>query len=178
VKATTGVLAALLGALLIAAQADASHLTVNDPNDAKGLLDIRLVESGGQQTVTFRVETRARRTTRSLFERGFVLIQFDTRFGDGPDYFAVLRSNGRRMVGTLFRDYEKQRDRAISGLTAWRRSRSSFSVTVPLMSMAFGRDREEYRWRAQTLFSGPNCRRVCFDFAPNKSWVLEPVPEA
>jgi hypothetical protein len=176
VKATTGLLAAMLGALLIAAQADASHVTVEDANDARGLLDIRLVKTGGHETVTFRVETRARRTTRSLFERGFVLVQFDTRYGENIDYFALVRSNGRRMVGTLFRDYQKQRDRAISALAAWRRNRSSVSVRISMTSMAFGRNREEYRWRVQTLFSGPSCRRVCFDFAPNRSWVLEPIP--
>jgi hypothetical protein len=175
VKAATGLLVPLLSALLIV-QAEASHVIVNDPNDAKGLLDIRLVKPSGQTTVTFRVDIRARPTTRSLFERGFVLVRFDTRYGENTDYFAVARSNGRRMVGTLFRDFQRQRDRAISAFAAWRRNQTSVSVRIPVTSMAFGRDRDEYRWSVQTLFSGPNCRRVCFDIAPNGSWVLEPLP--
>jgi hypothetical protein len=158
--------------------ARANHVDVADGNDVRGLLDIKRVEMVGVRKPSFKVNTYGWWTTREVFERGFVLVFFDVRGTERSDYYALARSTGSRVVGTLHRDRPYKPDYRVSWLNAWRVGNRSISIKVPLRKMNFGSARVVYRWYAETLFTGNRCRRVCFDFAPNNETVTEPRPGA
>ena len=77
--------------------ASARHLDVQDPNDTRGLLDVRRVQVVGTDRPRFTVLTFGRWTTADIYDRGFLLVYLDT-FGDERfDYYALLRSVGGSM---------------------------------------------------------------------------------
>jgi len=172
-------LAIVVGAaILVPILADARHIDVTDGNDVRGLLDIRRVETFGDTKPGFRVFTYSRWTKRDIFERGFILVFFDTIGAKRSDYYALARSAPTRMVAALYRDRRFKPDFKVDSIQVWRASRRSVTIRFPLRKMNFGSNRVVYRWYAETLFTGNRCRRVCFDFAPNNDVVIEPRPGA
>ena len=172
-------LAIVVGAaILVPIFADAHHIDVTDGNDVRGLLDIRRVKTFGVTKPGFRVITYSRWNKRDIFERGFILVFFDTFGKERSEYYALARSTATRMVASLYRDRRHKRDYEIGSVSAWRPDRRSVTIRVPLRKMNFGSERVFYRWYAETLFTGNRCRRVCFDFAPNNDVVIEPRPGA
>lgn len=167
-------IAVIVAALAIPLLASARHLDVRDPNDARGPLDVRRVRVIGEEKPRFTVLTFRRWTTADIYDRGFVLVYLDT-FGDERfDYYALLRSVGDSMQGTLFRDRTRNRDFRIATLNTFRMSKDGVSVRIPLRRMRFGTARLHYVWSVQTLMSNGRCRRVCFDRAPDRGGILEP----
>jgi hypothetical protein len=158
--------------------AGANHMDVQDPNDTRGQLDIKRVEVHGTGLIPlWKVITGRSWSSSEIFEKGFVLIFFDTFGTNRFDYYALARSTGRQMVATLYRNPKGKRDRKVSRLHDWRSTTRSLSVRIPLKKMRLGEGRLDYRWYAQTLFTGNHCRAVCFDFAPNNDAVVEPRPD-
>jgi hypothetical protein len=158
--------------------ARARHVDVTDKNDVRGLLDIRRVHTFGSEKPGFKVYTYNSWTNRGIFERGFVLVFIDVRGTKRSDYYALARSTPTRVVATLYRDRQYKRDRKVGSVRVWRASSRSITFQVPLRKMNFGPTRRVYRWYVETLFTGRRCRRVCFDFAPNRDVVTEPRPGA
>jgi hypothetical protein len=151
---------------------------VDDPNDTPGVLDVKRVDFAGDKRPRFKTVTFATWTVDRIHDRGFVLIYVDTFGSERFDYYAMARSNGKQMVARLYRDRKKKRDLAISYLKAWRRSQRSVSVRLPLSKLRIPDSRAFYRWSVMTLFTGPSCKKVCFDTAPNGDPVSQPVPGA
>lgn len=158
-----------------AAPALGGFATLPDPNDTKGVLDVRKVEKFGIERPGFRIATCCRWSINGIWDRGFFLVRFDTFGGTRFDYYALVRSNGSEMLASLWRDRQKYPDRYITALEEWRPNRRSATVRVPLSRMDLGGPRRvTYRWKVQTMFTSPRCRKVCFDRAPNKTAVTEP----
>jgi hypothetical protein len=154
----------------IAAVALATHAPIGDPDDTRGPLDVRrvrLLHDDGPPEWT--VVTFSRWTTRSIWDRGHVFVFLDTIGDSDADYFAHIRSNGRRLLGALWRIPAKHgaRDRWLRSLVAWRDSGRRASVRVPLGSMNIGPSRTFFRWWVYTSFVGDRCRSTCIDRAPN-----------
>lgn len=170
-------LAAVVGvAVALPLLAVANHVDVPDLNDTRGLLDVRRVEVSGSQRPIWHAITFANWTVARIWDKGFFLVRLDT-FGDERyDYYALVRSNGDRMTGTLVRDRQSKSDFNVSKLTAWRPTRSSVKVRVPLSKMRIGRFRLEYVWQVQTLFSNKTCAQICIDDVPDRRGVAEPIP--
>ncbi len=166
--------AALALAVAVPVLASARHLSVRDPNDTRGPLDVRRVEVVGLNRPRFQVFTFRRWTTGDIYDRGFVLVYFDTFGGERFDYYALVRSVGDEMKGTLFRDRARKSDVRVSWLRTFRTTKDSVSVRVPLRKMRFGRTRVHFVWSVQTLMSSGRCRRVCFDRVPDRGGILEP----
>ncbi len=164
----------VVAALVIPLFASARHLDVRDPNDTRGLLDVRRVRVIGEERPRFTVLTFRRWTTADIYDRGFVLVYLDTFGNERFDYYALLRSVGGAMQGTLFRDRSRKRDLRVATLNIFRMSKDGVSVRIPLRSMRFGTTRLHYVWSVQTLMSNGRCRRVCFDRAPDSGGILEP----
>ncbi|MDP9069122.1 MAG: hypothetical protein M3N53_12370 [Actinomycetota bacterium] len=163
-------------AVAIPLLATASHLDVPDGNDTRGLLDVRRVDLSGSERPTWHVITFTDWTVGRVFDRGYFLVRLDT-FGTARyDYYALVWSNGYRMRANLFRDPQRRRDYNVATLTAWHPTASSIKVRIPLRTMRIGKDRLDYTWQIETLFSSKNCPRVCIDQVPDRMGVAEPIP--
>lgn len=170
-------LAALVGlAIALPLLAVASHVDVRDPNDTRGVLDVRRVDVIGSERPTWKVITFSDWTVARLWDKGYFLVHLDTFGSARYDYYALVRSNGYRMKGTLVRDRQGEPDFNVAKLRAWHPTRTSIKVRVPLSRMRIGAQRLQYFWQIQTLFSSKPCVEICIDDAPNNGGVAEPIP--
>jgi hypothetical protein len=151
---------------------------VDDPNDAGGVLDIRRVDFKGEDRPRFKTITFATWTVDRVHDRGFVLVYFDTRGGERFDFYALARSNGKEMVARLYRDRRQKKDVIVAGLDSWRANKRSVTIRVPLAKLGVAESRTFYRWYVQTLFTGPSCKKVCFDKVPDGNPTTQPLPGA
>lgn len=173
----TKLLAVAAVSALLPVLASASHLDVADPNDSAGVLDLRRVSIYGSPPI-WNLKTYRGWRARTIWDTGFLLVYFDTFASDRYDYYALVRSDGRRLTAALFRDGVKRRDRRVTWLKTWRPDRRRVKLRVPLRKMTIGKRRLFYRWYAQTLFTGTDCRRTCIDLAPDRNGVKEPLKPA
>ena len=169
-------LVALAAAALSPLVATARHTAVHDPNDTKGTFDVQRAEMARGQTNKWKIKTFAGWSTVEVWDRGFVLIYLDTFGTRRADYYALVRSNGREMVGTLYRDRSNKNDYRIRGLGVSHKRRDVVKVTLGFQGLR-RRASRVYRWYSETLWSGDKCRRICFDRAPNNGSVVEPAPD-
>ena len=168
-------------ALVVAATslfAEAGHVPVMDPRDSDGRLDVRRVDVLGSDRPRWKIATYDRWSARGIWDKGFLLVRLDTFGDDRFDYYALVRSTGGRMRGDLYRDRQRKKDVRVSRVYVWRKNRTSVSVRIPMKRLSTGADRVHYGWVVQTLFTGPGCRRTCFDLAPENGAVIEPLPGA
>lgn len=153
--------------------ATARHLTIQDANDTKGILDVRRAEmpGGGRWKVTSWVRWK----TANIWDRGFTFVFLDTFGGSRADYYVLVSSNGRKLTGALHRDRERGNDRMIRSVRARHPSAKVVNVAIP-MDQLRRRDSGAFSWYVLTAMSGDNCRRVCFDRAPDSGAIAEPGP--
>jgi hypothetical protein len=158
------------------ARAGAARLVLVDAvGDSAGLLDVREVDTQtGPDALRFTVITRPSWRRREVAGRGFVVIHLDPRAG--RRYYALLRAGRRSMAGILFRK-RAGRDVRVGTLTVWRRDRVSVSVRIPAQKLGLAAG-QAYAWRAQTLFTGRRCKRVCLDSVPDTADAVETLPAA
>ena len=165
-----------MGALSLPFLATAQHAAVQDGNDTRGALDVRRVKVDFTSRPRWTIGTWGPWTVQQVWDRGYFLVHLDT-FGSGRmDYYALIRSDGYAMRGTLVRDRESRPDYTVSSIKAYKGSRNTLRVRFPLSKMRLGRQRLSYRWNVQTILSGSSCATSCFDFAPNRGAVEEPIP--
>lgn len=172
------VCAAAVAAATVPLLATAEHTGVADPNDVKGPFDVKRVRVHGTRTPRYDVITFSRWDVAGVWDRSYGFVYFDTFGGDAPDYYVLARSDGYRMRALLYRDRARKKDRIVGKVKAWRPNGRSFAVKVPLRKMTFPEQRLVYYWWVQTLHTGTECKRVCFDRAPNRERITEPVPGA
>jgi hypothetical protein len=152
----------------------ASRLELQDPRDGGAPLDIKEVDAGLERgQLTFSVVTWSGWRTRSIVDRGYLVVHLDPR--SGRRYYALLRSNRRRMIGILLRKRAGD-DARIATLKVWRANGRSVSVRIPAQKLKLGPPATQYAWRVQTLVTGRSCKRVCFDRAPDDRDALDSVP--
>ncbi len=172
----------LLGALVTVGAlsgpffANATHLPrVVDPDDVRGLLDLQGVEVNGEEATRWKITTYPYWRASRIWDRGYFLVSFDT-FGERRfDYYALVRSDGYRLLGELYRDRRTKPDYSMGSLDVWRPNRRSLKVKVPLARLNIPARRESYRWQVRSLFSGSKCPRVCIDQVPDRGAVREPL---
>jgi hypothetical protein len=105
-------------------------------------------------------------SSRSLWDRGYLLVQLDTLAGQRFDYFALVSSKGAGMRAALFRDRARKPDYRVARLGVWRINKRGVKVRIPLGKTRIAKGRSFFRWKARTLFTGKGCRRTCVDIAP------------
>lgn len=146
---------------------------LKDPPDARGPLDIRRIELRGTDDVRFKTTTETGWTARRVHDRGFFLVHLDTLGTPHFDHFALVRSVGRTLEGSLWRDSRTRDPRLLRFVPARHPTRRTASVLVPLRAM---RVRSSYfRWAVQSLWSGWPCGRTCLDSAPRRGGVIRPL---
>ena len=160
--------ALLIAAVAIAAIAAPSyHNDARDPNDTRGLLDVRRVRLDHEGRTEVTVLTFAEWTAASIWDRGNAYVFLDTEGGENPEYFALVRSTGSDLQASLWRDRREHRDVFLRNLRVRRKSRDGVSIEIPIKTLEFGRFRESYFWWATTSFAAEVCRRTCIDRAPD-----------
>ncbi len=141
-----------------------------DHNDAHGFLDVGKVETDLASDVpVWKVVTRSRWSVFRMWDRGFILIYLDTFGADPADYYALVRSTGKRLRGALYRNGHR-----LAPVGVWREGRRSVSVRIPLRNLFPVVARRFYRWRVLTLTD--RCRRTCFDRVPADGGLVQPRP--
>ena len=168
--------AAVGAAVAIPLLAVANHAYVSDPNDTRGLFDVKTARVNAARPPTWTVVTFPRWTVAQVWDAGYVMIRFDTFGTERFDYYALVRSNGYRMVGTLVRDRVNKSDFNVSHIKAWHPKPRKVRVRVPLEKMQIGKHRLHYRWRVETIYVTPNCPRSCLDHIPDRGAVSEMLP--
>jgi hypothetical protein len=143
------------------------HSDTRDPNDTRGLLDVRRVRLDHEGRTEVTVITFADWTTASIWDRGNAYVFLDTEGGENSEYFAVVRSTGSDLEASLWRDRREHRDVFLRNLRVRRKSRDGVSIEIPIKTLEFGRFRESYLWWATTSFTAEVCRRTCIDRAPD-----------
>ncbi len=160
--------AGLIVAMALAALAAPSfHSDVDDPNDTRGLLDVRKVRLDHQGRTEVTVITFADWRPASIWDRGNAYVFLDTQGGEDAEYFVVVRSTGSDLQASLWRDRRDRRDLFLRNVKVRRKSSDGMSVAVPIKTLEFGRFRTSYFWWAMTSFTGEVCRRTCLDRAPD-----------
>ena len=159
------------------AGAPGRSVQVNDPNDTRGLLDVRSV-SFDPDTVPpqWTVVTFSRWIPAHTEDRAFAFVYLDTKKGAGPDYYVLIRSTGRTLEGSLWRDVDKAGDVRLGPVAVSKRSDDQgVTVEVPLGRLQFGAVRTFYRWWIVTTFTGRVCRITCVDRVPDQDVVEQPL---
>ena len=175
VRATAIGAALLLLALVSASLAVTSRLT--DPDDVAGVLDVREVKFSHPkgEPPSWTVITASRWKVSALWDRGYVFLELDTKGFEPADYYALIRSDGRKLLGELFKVATKpgKPDPHVANLTVWRKSHDGVSMKVPLKLMEFGRWRTFYRWWIVTSLTGEKCPTTCLDRVPDEGTVQQ-----
>ncbi len=167
-SATPFLIAVVIAGLAVVALAGPRfHSDVNDPNDTRGLLDVRTVRLDHEGGTEFTVITFASWTAPTLWDRGNAFVFLDTEGGAAAEYFALVRSLGPELEASLWRARYDRADRFIRKIGVRRKSGEGVSVAVPIKALKFGRSRTAYFWWASTTFTGAVCRRTCIDRIPN-----------
>ncbi len=158
-----------VAAVLAAAEpARATHTNQTDANDVRGLLDL--------QSVVFRHDlspwvwvfrTYSTWTAKRIWDRGFLIVELDTFGSDAVDYVAVVRSNGRGMLGDLFRRRKNGDEIHLRGLRAWRAGSRGAGFRLPRSALKYGASRTAFGWRVLSSYTGARCRTTCIDRVPD-----------
>jgi hypothetical protein len=149
---------------------------VQDPNDTKGLLDVRQVTfEPGIHPPRWTIATFAPFTEDATRDRGFVFVYLDTIGDERFDYYALILSNGRHLAGSLWRHPKRGSDVRLMGLDVRRDSDTDASIRIPLGALKIGEFRTIYRWSVVTTFAGRVCRRTCIDRVPDEGTFEQPI---
>jgi hypothetical protein len=158
----------------------ASKLLVTDPNDTAGLLDVHEVRfhdlDGSPPSWT--VITFNDWTPRSLWDRGYVLLDLDTLGTPDTDYYVLVRADRDRLRASMWRRRVDAVDIRLFPVAVSRRDGNGVEVWVPLGRLTVGVHRDLYRWSVVTLFTGGECHRPCLDRAPDATMVEQPIESA
>lgn len=174
----------LIGAVLVAVlagalPASANHTGQNDGNDTRGRLDLRAVRFDHPPGplewtfITFQEWSPAR-----LFDRGFLVVELETRGDEAIDHLVVVRSEGRELVGTLFRIRSDGSQVEVARVKAGKGGKRTAWVSFALRKLSIGRSRTSYFWAAASTFTGAACPRTCVDRAPDEGMVEQELPAA
>ncbi len=170
--------AAVVGALVLAllaagSPAAANHTDQTDANDTRGVLDVAAVfHRHDAVPPSWEIVTFARWTPGSIWDAGYLLVWIDTLGDEDPDYYALVRSTGRGVAGSLWRD-RRRKDAFVARLRTNRANQRSVRVAVPFRKMEVGDHRTIYRWSVQTILTGGPCSRPCFDLVPDGGALIE-----
>ena len=110
-----------------------SRAQVQDPNDTRGLLDVRRVWFEPEiHPPRWTVVTYLPFSAEQTRERGYVFVYLDTFGDEGFDYYAMILSNGRHLSSSLWREPRRGPDVRLMGLVVRHDSDTEVSVRIPL----------------------------------------------
>ena len=161
--------------IVLALPARAHHTDQIDPDDTDGKLDLEQVAFDHEGAPTWRMATFSSWTVRSIWDRGNFIVQLDTKGDAAADYVAVVRSNGRRLIASLYRLRRNGQQIEVTSLRTDRDGSKAVTLTIPLREVSIGPDRTSYSWSVLSSFTGGNCARTCLDAVPDEGMVEQPL---
>jgi hypothetical protein len=171
-----------IGALVVATlgafalPAFAHHTDQVDRHDTGGKLDLQEVAFDHVGAPTWRISTFSTWSLRSIWDLGTFIVELDTRGDAAPDYIAVVRSDGRRLVAALFRLRRDGREIEVTALRTVKAGSWAATVTVPLGEVSIGPNRTSYFWSVLSSFTGGLCTRTCLDAVPDQGMIEQALP--
>ncbi|MEA2447615.1 MAG: hypothetical protein QOK47_1252 [Actinomycetota bacterium] len=166
---------AVMGAGLVPLLARTPPHDVRDTNDTRGVMDVERVHVNTHKPPRFSIVTFDSWTAAQVWDAGYLLVHFDS-FGDKHfDYYANVSSDGRRLIGRLYRDRPRKADYRVGRLQVIRQDQRHVRVRVPLDQLDLPKKRGYYRWYVDTLFTSEACPKVCIDRVPDSGSVTEEV---
>jgi hypothetical protein len=173
VAVATVALAVAVALLAAGPPVAANHTDQADGNETSGVLDVAAVfHRHDAVPPSWEIVTFARWTPKSIWDAGYLLVWIDTLGDEQPDYYALVRSTGRGLAGSLWRD-RRRKDAVVARLRTTRANQRSVRVVVPFRKMEIGGHRTVYRWSVQTILTGGPCSRPCFDLVPDGRALVE-----
>jgi Ca2+-binding RTX toxin-like protein len=141
--------------------------SIPDGNDTKGRMDVRRVRSrAGQTPPRWKIVTFRSWTIKGVWDTGYFLVSVDTKGDPDPDYHVLGYSNGKSMVGGLYREKAGGAEVRIGGAGVSKSGPRGVVIKLPLGKL--DRTRPFFRWTITTLFTGKKCRQVCFERVPRQ----------
>ena len=164
------------GVLALSGVASADPSVLTDPNDANGLDVSRVTLAADVPPPVWTIRTFRSWTIPKLWDRGYFMVELDTIGGPPPEYRAVARSNGKRMVGALYHIRSDGKSVQIGKIRTHKVDARTVSIQVPLSKLTIGPDRTSYKWDVLTSYTSSKCAQgVCFDRAPDSGSVEQPL---
>lgn len=137
--------------------------SMGDPNDTRGILDVRHVTATlGVSPSTWRIDTFGRASKRRLWDEGYFVVSFDTRGDAGFDFHVLAKSSGRRMRALILRDGGRN---AVGRARAGRPGGRSVLIRVAPERLEIPPERSYFRWSVRSILTAPRCR-PCIDVVP------------
>jgi hypothetical protein len=149
-----------------------------DPNDTPGRMDVWSVTVEASARPRWVVELQKPWRAPGTWDRAFLFVYLDVAGDPRGDYYALIRSTGTKLVGSLWRDPKLGRDLRVRGLTVERVSPRRVGLRIPLSAMDVGPFRTTYRWWVVTTYTDEVCRKTCIDRVPDTDAVEEYLPGA
>jgi hypothetical protein len=147
--------------------------SLTDPNDTRGILDVREVTASlGQAPPVWRIGTFGRASKRRLWDEGYFVVSLDSRGDEGFDFHVLVRSTGRRMRGVLLREGGRY---PIGRAEAARPGGRAVITRIAPERLEIPSERAYYRWSVLSIFTGPRCR-PCVDVVPSPGEGAFPQP--
>jgi hypothetical protein len=156
--------------------AGAAHTNQTDADDTPGVLDVRAVRFTHGGAPTWHVLTFARWSANEIWDRGYVIVELDTRRDEDIDHLVVVRSDGHDLLATLYRVLRDGRQVEMGPLEVDKAGAHGVRVSVPLHQLTIGSDRISYFWSLLTSFTGAGCPRTCLDRVPDEGMVEQLLP--
>jgi hypothetical protein len=126
-----------------------------------------------QEPPWWKVKTFASWTIRGIWDTGYFVLFVDT-FGDAaPDYHVLAYSNGKKMIGGLYKEKAGGGEDRIGQAPVSKSGKRGVIVRLPLDKL--NRSRPYFRWNVVTLFTGKGCHKVCFDRVPGPAMLPQAV---
>jgi hypothetical protein len=151
----------------------AGPLDTSDPNDTKGLLDVRQIHVSPKNPPRFTFLTFRRWSAERIWDSGYLQVHIDSIGDEHFDYFGFVRSDGVKLQGRLYRDRKRKPDYQVGWLKVTRRDQRHITLRIPLEDVKLPEGRPYYRWYATTTFSSDFCRATCIDRVPDTGAVTE-----
>ena len=147
--------------------------SVADPNDTRGIIDIRQVTASlSQSPATWRIGTFGRSSKRRLWDEGYLVVSLDSRGDAGFDFHLIVKSTGRRIQALLLPEGARN---PVGRARAGRPGGRTIIAGVAPERLGIPPERAYYRWSVLSIFTGPRCR-PCVDVVPPSAEGAFPQP--
>ena len=170
-------IAGLVLALVLAIPAWARHSDQPDPNDTDGRLDLRKVVFDHHPGPPRWTATSFQRwTAEQIWDRGYVIVELDTRGDEAVDYLLVVGSDGTELGGHLFRIRRDGTQVELATIDTEKAGSRSAEVSVALHKLSIGSERTAYYWAVLSSLVGSACPQTCLDRVPDAGMVEQLLP--
>ena len=162
--------------LLVSSSVAASDTDQTDPVDTNGRFDaVSVTLAHDAEDGRWRTRMARKWNLKDAWDRGYVLISFDTKGDATGDFYVLLRSTGQDLRAALYKDNASGKDPRLSAAKAEKFDAKTAQIDLRLQRLEIGPSRTEWFWSVQTLWTGNLCTHVCMDLVPDSGSVAQPV---